>query len=159
MALVTKPPHVPLLDSLAPVSSGGGWMGWMASVVHQQPWMVATFSHMRTVAASIGTLLLTRPLAYVYLHGPRQLYMWGGLGSPDICAALSGSPAEFWNSTEANRAECDVRIARDFHGWLTLFGVVTYYTLLTVVIVNTTRRLWWCRRRRRHCCSSCETTK
>lgn len=130
-----------LLDSLAPVPSDGGWLGWVAAGVRQRPWLAATVGQARVMAAGAVTLLLTRPLAYVYLYGPRQLGMWGGMSTPDICASLSGSPAEFWSSTNATLAECDERIARDFHGWLALFGVAAYYTLLTAAALAAARRL------------------
>lgn len=91
------------------------------------PGIEASWNWMRGVATGVAGMLVARPLAQLYLHGPRQLGFWGGSEEADICAHLTGSPADFWRSSLDTEQECAARIRRDFEGWYTLVMVGLYF--------------------------------
>lgn len=67
----------------------------------------------------IYNFLIVRPLARLYLYGPRfgGYGFWQGMTDTDICTALNSghNPSSFWSK---NLPECHEMIARDFNAWL-----------------------------------------
>ena len=52
------------------------------------------------------------PLRRLYLGGPRSLGFWGGMALADICAHMSGVPAEFWRARGEQGEQCDALVHR-----------------------------------------------
>jgi len=64
-----------------------------------------------------------------FVRWVQRLYLawkWHFLDPPDVCAALTGSPASFW---EQHLPECQDRISRDFTAW------VVYAECLVLVLL------------------------
>jgi len=66
--------------------------------------------------------VMTEKLFWVYentfVRWVQRLYLawkWHFLDPPDVCAALTGSPASFW---QQHLPECQDRISRDFTAWV-----------------------------------------
>ncbi len=119
-----------------------------------QPWASAvarwTIGHsmwhypldlVKTTLNVTANALAIRPLAWLYLQGPRAIGFWGGLAPGDICAQLTNTHAEFWQQSEGNQQECMDTIYRHFWSWLVLGTTVSYFLIVFVL-------LWTCWKRR-----------
>lgn len=83
---------------------------------------------------SVYDFSIVRPLAKLYLYGPRfgGYGFWQGMADTDICTALNSghNPSSFWSK---NIGECHDMIARDFNAWL-----VFVEFLVTVMVLYIT---------------------
>jgi hypothetical protein len=86
-----------------------------------------------------GTVLL-KPLAWLYLEGPRAFGFWGGATMADICAQLTNTRAQFWNTEAGAAAECADIVHRHYWSYVVLASSVGY----SVALVWSLRRLCDC---------------
>lgn len=75
-----------------------------------------------------------RGLTYIYNHTVVRFFgrfylawKWKFADLPDICAALTGSPATFWST---HMEECNNRIQKDFTSYLVMMEALLYTMLL-----------------------------
>ena len=80
-------------------------------------------SVLRAAAANMYAAAVGRPLATVYLKGPRWAGCWAGRDPTDICAALTNVDAMHWRQESA---ECARVIFREFESWQVLLNTVMY---------------------------------
>lgn len=78
---------------------------------------------------AVGAVVL-KPLAWLYLNGPRGWGFWGGASLPDICAQLTNTRAQFWNSETATQAECADIVERHYWSYVVLASSLGYAGLL-----------------------------
>lgn len=72
-----------------------------------------------------GAVLL-KPLAWLYLEGPRAWGFWGGATFPDICAQLTNTRAQFWEQSADASAECVSIVQRHYWSYVVLVSSVSY---------------------------------
>lgn len=68
------------------------------------------------LASCVGTVYegaVVAPLRRLYLGGPRSIGFWGGMALTDICARMSGVPAEFWRARGEQGEQCDALVRRE----------------------------------------------
>jgi hypothetical protein len=78
---------------------------------------------------TVGAVLL-KPLAWLYLDGPRAWGFWGGATLPDICAQLTNTRSEFWNSNAATLDECTDIVERHYWSYVVLVSSAAYAGLI-----------------------------
>lgn len=88
-----------------------------------------------------ASILIVRPLAWLYLEGPIALGFWGGLSPQDICAKLTSTNAQFWNQSPETQLECTHTIERHFWSWL-IFGSTVLYFLIFMCILASCFTCW-----------------
>ena len=66
-----------------------------------------------STADAIYESAVVAPLRRLYLGGPRSLGFWGGMALADICARMSGVPAEFWRARGEQGEQCDALVRRE----------------------------------------------
>lgn len=93
-------------------------------------------------------VMLRQPLRALYQMAPSSMGYggWSGQGMSEICAAISGTPVEFWF---INTAGCEALVARRFESYFITFELVIYFGLLAFVLVWLIcgcgfYTLWWC---------------
>lgn len=79
------------------------------------------------VSTSVFNLFVTRPLATLYLEGPAALGFWGGVPLADVCAQLTNTNADFWQSTDATVRACEENVERHFNSWMVLTTTAAYF--------------------------------
>jgi len=68
--------------------------------------------------------LCVRPLARLYLLGPKALGFWQGAQPEQMCSTLTASPATFWTQSLTTRQECHRLIGVHFQSYLVLVETV-----------------------------------
>ena len=99
--------HYFQLQTLTNVVNTGGKDSWMAATTN---WLLRVYEN-------------------TFVRWVQRLYLawkWHFLDPPDVCAALTGSPASFW---QHHLPECQDRISRDFTVW------VVYAECLVLVLL------------------------
>lgn len=71
--------------------------------------------------------IIGKPLYYLYIEGPTWIGGWQSKKAPDICSAITGVDANFW---EQHPHECQDTIDRQFNSLYALVRVATYVFLL-----------------------------
>jgi len=131
------------LDRLAP---GHAWTDAIARWTRSQLWDWYPISTGRAIVLGAANALLVRPLAWLYLHGPRSVGFWGGATAPEICAQLTGTQEQFWTRSQENAEECSGLIQRHFWSWLVLGTTATYFMIVLVTLCACWERVWKRRR-------------
>jgi hypothetical protein len=94
----------------------------------------------RYCAQSATSALVVRPLAWLYLQGPRSLGFWGGSDPEDICGQLTNTDADFWTLSGDNKHMCITTIERHFNSWVVLAMTATYFTIVVSTVYALVRR-------------------
>jgi len=92
--------------------------------------------------------ILLKPLAWLYLEGPRAWGFWGGATLPDICAQLTNTRAQFWNEESTAFRECEDIVQRHYWSYVVLASSVGY----AVAVV-------WCIKRACYICNVKKTPR
>lgn len=74
--------------------------------------------------------LLTHPLLYLYMNGPRSLGGWEGMDEPTVCSALTNADPLLWT---LQKNECHAILVRKCHAYATVLyallgGLVVYHS-------------------------------
>jgi hypothetical protein len=91
--------------------SGASYAPWWGAFV-TSAWAFLADNPVTQTLGLFYAWFIMRPLAVLYLYGPRQLGFWGGTEPADICAIKSDHSALFWAQ---HMDECLARIERDFY--------------------------------------------
>lgn len=110
---------VSTIDHLAPVAHLPAEPTW--------GWWNCTVGAVRRWTHTALVLVVQRPLAHLYLHGPSVLGFWGGVEPETVCARLTGTNPSHWVSTPDNLHECYDIIDRNFRSWMVLATTVAYF--------------------------------
>lgn len=78
------------------------------------------------VAQWTASNILLKPLAWLYLEGPRAWGFWGGATFADICAQLTNTRAQFWEQSDSASAECQDIVQRHYWSYVVLASTVSY---------------------------------
>lgn len=81
---------------------------------------------------SASTIFL-KPLAWLYLEGPRTFGFWGGAAMSDICSQLTNTRSQFWNSEPAS-LECAEIVQRHYWSYVVLASSISYVAVIVWTI-------------------------
>jgi hypothetical protein len=114
-------------------------IGWLADLA-RAPWATRAAQFAVNTTWAVVNVLVVRPLASLYLHGPLMLGCWGGLDAGSICSHMSPhTTAGFWDRNEESMRECHHMIESHFFGWLVLARTICYFMLLGKIVLAVTR--------------------
>jgi hypothetical protein len=79
--------------------------------------------------------VMTTPLLYLYLNGPRALGGWEGMDEPTVCSALTNADPLLWT---LQKNECHAILVRKCHAYATVLyallgGLVVYHSSTCVL--------------------------
>jgi hypothetical protein len=96
------------------------------------------FGWLLTFATMLYTNLFVRPLAELYMKGPKLfgMGMWEGMDPIDICAEISGFPSSHWAMHEE---ECLEKIRSKFESVV----VVVWTTLVLLILYKVVSFAWY----------------
>lgn len=83
------------------------------------------------VVYAIYDVMVRKPLRKFYF-----LSMYEGKRDEDICAQVTGHPAEFYASSPENMAECIGRLDRLFQSWDSAAMFLVHFSLLAFIVVR-----------------------
>lgn len=81
-----------------------------------------------------ASTILLKPLAWLYLEGPRAWGFWGGSTFPDICAQLTNTRAQFWQQSAETSAECIDIVQKHYWSYVVLASSVSYAVSLVWIL-------------------------
>lgn len=140
LASVTYVMAVLIIDRLAPMghlSVEPSWGWWNCTVGVIQRWGHAAL-----------VIVVQRPLAQLYLHGPSMLGFWGGIEPEAVCARLTGTNSQHWTTSPENTIACHDLIDRNFQSWMVLATTIAYFSCALMLLWMVSQ--WCCNRRRYH---------
>jgi hypothetical protein len=71
-------------------------------------------------------VFLLKPLAWLYLDGPRAWGFWGGTPLADICAQLTNTRSQFWSTDDKAMSECSSIVQRHYWSYVVLVSSIGY---------------------------------
>lgn len=98
-----------------------------------------------TITASFTTPLyriydyaVIQVIKKLYLHGPgiSSYGFWQGRAPHEICAMIAGNAADFWNTNQHTRTECQALIDAKFNTWIIAIETVTYFIVLYSLVCS-----------------------